>query len=181
MRQIELISAANAAATVTSVPAEIGDLTNYSIELAFGTLPAVNGVAKLQASNNSLTWIDIPSSSQTITVGAPHLWNVTAAGYKWARVIFTPTKDTGLSYSSTGSGPYTATITKVTHGMANGATVYLSGGSDADIDGTYVISNVAPDTFDVTTVANPATGTVDMLGAGSLTASLVIKEPANRQ
>jgi hypothetical protein len=180
MRQIELISAANAAATVTSVPAEIGDLTNYSIELSFGTLPAVNGVAKLQASNNTTTWIDIPSSSQTIALGAAHMWNVTAAGYKWVRVVFTPTKDVGLSYSSTGSGPYTATITKTAHGMLDGSTVYLSNGSDADINGTFVISNVAAGTFDVETVADPTSGTVDMLGSGSLTAALVIKEPSNR-
>ena len=181
MKQIELISAANAAVTVTSVPAEIGDLTNYSIELAFGTLPAVNGTAKMQASNDAVTWIDIPSSSQAIAIGDPHMWNVTAAGYKYARVVFTPTKDTALNYTSTGAGPYTATVTKSAHGMSNGMTVILSGGSDADINGTYVIAGVAPTTFEVTTVGNPGSGTANMIGAGSLTAKLVIKEPTNRQ
>jgi hypothetical protein len=35
-------------------------------------------------------WTDIFGSSQSITGAGDHTWDVEAAGYRWARVIWTP-------------------------------------------------------------------------------------------
>lgn len=56
----------------------------------------------------------------------------------------------------------TATVTSAAHGFANGDTVKISGASQTEYNGTFVISNVATNTFDYTvtgTPATPATGT----------------------
>lgn len=55
----------------------------------------------------------------------------------------------------------TATATLANHGFGNGATVVISGATEVNYNGTFVVSNVTTNTFDYTmsgTAASPATG-----------------------
>ena len=57
----------------------------------------------------------------------------------------------------------TATVTITSHGFSNGDEVIISGATQTEYNGSFVISNVATNTFDYTvtgTPATPATGTI---------------------
>jgi hypothetical protein len=77
------------------------------------------------------------------------------------RVMIQTNKSTAQTSAITRSGA-TATFTSATHGLANGATVVVTGADQTDYNITAVISNVTANTFDYT-VANapttPSTGT----------------------
>lgn len=55
------------------------------------------------------------------------------------------------------AGTTTITVTISNHGLANGATVTLDFTSGAAVDGTFTISNVTTNTFDVTAAASATT------------------------
>jgi len=94
MKEIELISAADAGSDVTSIGLNVGDLTHASIQISFssGTL---NGTLTLEASNDNTTYATISGSSQAVTSGAQHLYNITDAGFKYVRVFWDRTSGTG--------------------------------------------------------------------------------------
>ena len=57
----------------------------------------------------------------------------------------------------------TATVTITAHGFSNGDEVIISGATQTDYNGSFVISNVTANTFDYTVAgapATPATGTI---------------------
>ncbi len=94
MRELELISAYNAGSTFQSVPLDIGDLINYSIQVAFSSA-TLNGTLTLEGSLDKSTWVTLPSSSQAIVSGAAHVWSVQNAGYRYVRVVWTYTSGAG--------------------------------------------------------------------------------------
>jgi hypothetical protein len=59
------------------------------------------------------------------------------------------------------AGDTTLTVTSSSHGMNNGDGVYLDITSGTGVDGSYVISNVTTNTFDITTVAATTSGNVN--------------------
>jgi len=80
--------------------------------------------------------------------------------------IFAVTAPTAAARSGnitwTNSGTTTITVTIVGHKLANGASVVLDFTSGTAADGTYTISNVAANTFDIiTTVPNTTSGNVN--------------------
>lgn len=94
MKEIELVSAADAGSNITSVAINLGDLETFSIHCDFssGTL---NGTVKLQASNDDSDYVDVSGSSQSISSGASHIFNVVNAAYKFVRVDWAQTSGTG--------------------------------------------------------------------------------------
>jgi hypothetical protein len=73
------------------------------------TVASLAGVFKLQASNNAFAdnvnmdvnpnavWVDIPSSSITLTAGSTQVfWNVTDVHYEAVRVVWTSTTGQGI-------------------------------------------------------------------------------------
>jgi hypothetical protein len=80
----------------------------------------------------------------TITTSASH--NLRSGN------IVTISGFTSLTGTYNQAGTTTITITLTAHGLSNGATVTLDFTSGAAIDGTFTISNVAPNTFDITVV-----------------------------
>jgi len=94
MKEALLIDAANAASTVTSVPFDLGDLTNYSVQCSFssGTL---NGALVLQGSLDNSTYGDIDSTSKSVVSGGAVIYSVDTAGYRYVRVKWTNTSGTG--------------------------------------------------------------------------------------
>ena len=69
----------------------------FSLQVVFsGT--ALNGSFKLQASNDSTNWTDLPSSSQAIsalTGASSVIWNIDAAYYNYVRAAWTFTSGAG--------------------------------------------------------------------------------------
>ena len=70
------------------------------------------------------------------------------------------------------AGTTTITVTINAHGLANGASIPLDFLSGTAIDGTYTVSNVATNTFDVTAVSSATT-------SGNVNLSLVSFNAAN--
>lgn len=89
-----------------SDPIWLGHVYMYAIQLEFDGSPT--GTFKLQCSNGRgnnnaskpfmqgegeneiIVWTDIFGSTQSITEAGDHTWDVDAAAYRWAKVIWTP-------------------------------------------------------------------------------------------
>lgn len=98
MRTATLFNDSDASVTQYTVPAEIGDLFQYSVQVCFnGALLA--GTAYLMASNvggtDDCNYVILSGGTQAITAGTTHIWNVTGASYRWIRVKWVPTGGTG--------------------------------------------------------------------------------------
>lgn len=86
-------------ATITSNPIWLGHIVNYSIQLVYTGTP--NGAFKLQGSNdegaktndienvNITNWSDIPSTTVNVTSAGSNIYNITDAGYRWVRLVWT--------------------------------------------------------------------------------------------
>jgi hypothetical protein len=93
---IQLVSNANAAVDITSVPLNLGDMRGYSLAVDFsGGGGNLAGTLKLQASIDNSLWIDVTGSSQAVTSSTDHMWSVTDAEYRYVRVSWTFTSGTG--------------------------------------------------------------------------------------
>ena len=99
-------------------------------------------------------------TTATLTVGGPEIY-----GYKYRlnggawSAERAPVKTVG-SIILAGS---TATVTITGHGWSNGDVIDIFGSKQQEYNGTFTISNVAPDTFDFTVTgapASPATGKI---------------------
>ncbi len=101
-KQETLVSGANAGASYDSTPHQLAGVLQFSLHVVFSSA-TLNGSLKMQGSNDpnaylspgSSDWVDINYSTQTITSGASHLWNVTAASYNVFRFVWTRTSGTG--------------------------------------------------------------------------------------
>lgn len=96
-------TAASMNASFNGAPYLLERMGGFSICAAITeTLASLAGTLKLQASNNAFldntngdansaaTWVDIPSSSVTLTAGnTTVLWNVTDVHYEAVRVVWT--------------------------------------------------------------------------------------------
>lgn len=94
MREVEILSAADASVNQNSVPYQLGDLFNYAVQAVFSSA-TLNGTLQLQASNDTTNWHDITGGSQAIVSGLTHLFNVMNAGYRYVRCTWTATSGTG--------------------------------------------------------------------------------------
>lgn len=94
MKEIALVSAADAASDITSVPATLGDLGNFSIHADFSSA-TLNGTLSLQCSNDNSDWVEVTGSSQAVASGASHVWNISNANYLYVRVFWDATSGTG--------------------------------------------------------------------------------------
>ncbi len=90
------IYSGDAAASTVSVPFQIDDLTTYSVQVVFsGGGGNLVGVLTLEASNDAVTYITVQGSSTNVTASTNLMYNVTDAGYRWARVRWVYTSGTG--------------------------------------------------------------------------------------
>jgi hypothetical protein len=93
MKEFQLANT-DASQTFDGVPLDLGDLTNYAIQVTF-TDAGLNGQLKLQGSLDEVTWTDIPEADQTVVSGAPHMWSVEKAGYRYVRFTWTYSSGSG--------------------------------------------------------------------------------------
>lgn len=96
MKNTNLISTTSAAVDVTSCAQDIGDMTTFSVHVDFsGGAGDLVGTLTLEASNDGSSFVTVPSSSQSVTNSADHVWSVTGAGYRYVRVFWDYTSGTG--------------------------------------------------------------------------------------
>lgn len=137
-----------------------------------------NGMMKLDAYNGTLfgagapPGLDIrgnfvssngPIEAETqyairVVFGRVDANNNTILGAPSDILTLTNQKTVGASYTSSGAGPYTVTVTSVDHNLSSGMSVVMSGASDADANGTFTITVVDADTFTYSTTNNPGAG-----------------------
>jgi len=96
MKEIEIVSAQDASTAITSAPVDLGEQTEYSVQVSFssGTL---NGTLTLEASNDATTFATVTGSSQAVASGAQHVYNVGSAGYRFFRLVWANTSGTGTA------------------------------------------------------------------------------------
>lgn len=105
----QIISACSmGAATCVSGAIDIKNIDDISIQ-AVWTGTAENGAFKLQASNDTgatvTTWTDLTGSSAVIAADGDFVWNVSNAGYRYLRLVYTKASGTGtLNATFTGKG-----------------------------------------------------------------------------
>lgn len=98
---------------ITSDPIWLGHIANYSLQIFFTGAPV--GSFKLQLSDDLgypnaaeepnrdygiSHWTDITPSNQAILAAGDHGYNVTNAGYRWVRLVWTPTSGSGTITSA---------------------------------------------------------------------------------
>lgn len=64
------------------------------------------------------------------------------------------------TYSSSGSGPYTVTVTSPVHGLTTGQSITVAKAENANAQGTYTITRLTADTFTYSATSNPSTGSL---------------------
>lgn len=74
-----------------------------SIQLAYTNTSSINSTASLQASNDEVHFVDIPSTLVTISGNGSTIWDVSNSAFKTLRVVYTRTAGTAdltLTYNS---------------------------------------------------------------------------------
>lgn len=75
--------------------------------------------------------------------------------------IYVPAGGTGVSYTSSGAGPYTVTVTSTSHGLITGQDIIVNNATDTDANGVRTITVTGTNTFTFSTAADPTSGTLD--------------------
>lgn len=97
MKINQLINAADASVSQTSVPLNLGDFRDYCITVSFSSATAA-GTLKLQGSILTAgPYFDIPGSSQTVNGATTqdYGWDGHDAGYVFVKIVWTPSGGTG--------------------------------------------------------------------------------------
>jgi hypothetical protein len=103
------VASVSMGATATSDAIRIENIGAYALQMVWSGGGAPNGTFKLQGSNDLgpqpptststvqsvANWTDLANSSQTISADGDHMWNVSQAGYRWVRVVYTRSSGTG--------------------------------------------------------------------------------------
>ncbi len=94
MKIVTIMNAVDAAQDVRSVIYDLGDLETYAIAINFSGSD-LTGTLTLECSNDGSDFVTVAGSSQSITLAASHLWNVTGTGYRFIRVFWDYDTGTG--------------------------------------------------------------------------------------
>ncbi len=80
------------------------------------------------------------------------------------------------SYSSSGAGPWTVTVTSVAHGLIAGQYIIVSSATDADANGIFMVATVpTADTFTYSVVtADPTSGTLSYSYSSSMLIEITV-------
>lgn len=99
MKQTELLGTTSAAGNLTSVPYDLGDQSNFAIQVIFsGGAGNLAGTLTLEASADdypATNFVTVTGSSQVVAASANHVWNVQDAGYRYVRAKWAFTSGTG--------------------------------------------------------------------------------------
>lgn len=98
---VRLVTDGDMSGDITSTIQQLNQAFGYSIQANYATSGTLGGVLKLQASVDHQelpfglpvtgNWVDVASSSVTLTGAGSYVWNVSDVMYPWMRVIYTHT------------------------------------------------------------------------------------------
>lgn len=89
-------SGPNLASSFNSQPGNVTNAAGFSIQAVWSASTAV-GSQSVQASNDLVNWVDIPSSSLPVTgASGSNMWNTTGkVNYNFTRLVYTSTSGNG--------------------------------------------------------------------------------------
>ena len=97
--QQHLITSAvnNMASTFFSNPGNVTNAAGFSIQSVWSNTSTAVGAQSVQASNDLINWVDIPSSSLPVTGSSgSNMWNTTGkVNYNFTRLVYTSTSGNG--------------------------------------------------------------------------------------
>lgn len=94
MMRVNILNVTSQAASVNTRSQMIGRCENVAVQVITSNQSSANYAFKLQSSNDNSNWTDISGATATITADGADMINVSAAGYKWIRGVFTRTTGT---------------------------------------------------------------------------------------
>jgi len=95
-------------------------------------------------------------------------------------LVLTNRPVTGATYTSSGAGPYTVTVTTASpHNLSTGMAVTTSGAVDTDANGPQTITVTSATTFTYSTVADPASGTINYAVTRAVSLEFSVPEDIN--
>lgn len=96
MKSAELIPTQTAAAGITSVYYDLGDLDTYSVQVSFTGVNVVGTLTLESASTDpTVGFVTVLNSSQAIAASGGHMYNVLGAGYRFIRLKWVYTSGAG--------------------------------------------------------------------------------------
>jgi hypothetical protein len=110
MNQVDSLSTIANGADVgddyTSIPIQLNGVRELSIHVKFSSA-TLNGTLALEGSNDptafsspdTADWVSVDDSSQVVSSGASHMWNILGAMYKFIRWTWVYTSGTGTATS----------------------------------------------------------------------------------
>jgi len=72
-----------------------------------------------------------------------------------------PAAGVDATYTSSGAGPYTVTVTKTAHGLVTGDVILVSGATNANANGSQTITVINANSFSYSVASNPSNGDLD--------------------
>lgn len=92
MSEKKLLADIDASSSQTTAAVLLGDITHYSGQISF-TGADLAGAFKIQVSNDGVQWVDL--STTNVVAAQSVLINVSDAGYKQIRFVWTYTSGSG--------------------------------------------------------------------------------------
>ena len=103
---VKIVTNGNMTTTINSLGIDLNQVVLYSIQAVFTGSPV--GTLKLQISNDIVNpiatgtqavevvnWTDYTGSSTPVTTSGNFVWNCLDVGYRWVRLVYTPTSGSG--------------------------------------------------------------------------------------
>jgi hypothetical protein len=95
MQIVQLIGSTNANSSLTSAFYDLGDNIDYAIQVDFSGSNLAGTLSLQAAIDPSYGWVDVTDSTQAVINSDDHVWNVTGAGYRYIRVVWTYASGSG--------------------------------------------------------------------------------------
>lgn len=126
-----------------------------------GTPPALDLRGTLDSANGALD--GDKAVAYRVLFGRQDANGNTMLGAPSDAIVLTNSKVTGATYTSSGGGPYTVTVTVAGgHNLTTGMSITVSDATDDDADGTYTVTVTGATTFTYSTaLGDPQTGSLD--------------------
>lgn len=108
LNQARLVTNGDMSGAINSIGIDLNQHVLYSMQAVFTGAPA--GTMKLQISNdmvsvapngqspeaNVINWTDYTGSSVAVSAAGNFVWNALDVGYRWVRMVYTPSSGTGV-------------------------------------------------------------------------------------
>lgn len=109
MKTSILLATVSAAANKTTIGYDLGDSVGYSLASVVSGADVV-GTLSLEVSLDNTSYVEVPSSSQSIAASADYIYSVSDAQYRYVRAKWVYTSGTGnITITIVVKDPYLST------------------------------------------------------------------------